>query len=405
MHSSTNTSRVLFLVILSIVTAAASLSQTANRQSASSRLQDAAKELSAGKLDQADHDLQSVLRSNPQNFVALDLLGVVRALQHQDAKAEELFEQVVKAMPDFAPGHAHLGLLYLQLGRTQEAVPELEEALRLDPGRADVASALAHFLRDKAKASSASGNWDNALSLLVEARKYAPDNPDVQYELGRAALKLSLYDDAIEAFQQTLKLRKDDVLATYYLGFTLMDRARFDDARQQFSRYVELRPDDPSGYGAMGMALAGLGRSDEARAQFERSIALAPTLGESYYRLGLLDIDAGDYDLASKELHKALEHKPNDAGVLTALGKVEFEQKHYPEAMSLLQQAIGQDDSLQEAHYYLGLTLARMGRKEESSEQLEIAARLEQERKERGRHSLRLNKADDPEQKEPSAPQ
>jgi tetratricopeptide (TPR) repeat protein len=405
MLPSTNTIRVLLVVILSFVTSAASLSQTASRQSANSQLQNAANELSEGKLDQADRDLRAVLRSNPGNYLALDLLGVVRILQHQEVKAEGLFEQVVKAKPDFAPGHAHLGLLYLQLGRTQDAVPELQEALHLDPSRTDVAGALAHILQDQAKAASASGRWDNALNLLIEARRYAPDNPDVQYEFGRAAQKLSLYDDAIEAFQQTLKLRKDDALALYYLGFALMDRARFDDARQQFARYVELRPEDPAGYGAMGMALAGLGRSDEARAQFERSIALAPALSESYYRLGLLDLDAGDYDRAAKDLHEALEHKPNDAGALAALGKVEFEQKHYPEAMALLQQAVSQDDSLQEAHYYLGLTFARMGRKEESSEQLEIAARLEQERKERGRRLLRLNKSDDPEQKEPSAPQ
>jgi tetratricopeptide (TPR) repeat protein len=368
-------------------------------------LQNAAKELSAGKLDQAEQDLQSILRSNPANYFALDLLGVVRVLQHQEAEAEKLFERVVKAKPDFAPGHAHLGLLYLQLGRTQDAVPELQEALRLDPARTDVAGALAHILLDQAKAESASGRWDNALNLLIEARKYAPENPDVQYEFARATQKLSLYDDAIEAFQQTLKFRKDDALAMYYLGFALMDRARYDDARQQFARYVELRPEDPSGYGAMGLALAGLGKSEEARAQFERSIALAPMLSESYYRLGLLDLDAGDYDRAKKDLDEALKHKPNDARVLVALGKVEFEQKRYSEAISLLQQAVSQDNSLQEAHYYLGLTLARMGRKEESNEQLEIAVRLEQERKEHGRRLLRLDKADDPQQDEPSAPQ
>jgi tetratricopeptide (TPR) repeat protein len=405
MRLSTNTSRALFLVILSFVTGASSLSQTASHESAPSQLQNAANELSAGKLDQAEQDLQSALRSNPEDYRALDLLGVVRVLQHQEAKAEQLFDQVVKAKPDFAPGHAHLGLLYLQLGRTQDALPELHEALRLDPTRTDASGALVHILRDQAKAASASGDWDGALNALIEARKYAPDNADVQYEFGVAAQKLSLIDDAIEAFQQTLKLRKNDSLALFYLGFALMDRARFDDARQQFAQYVALRPDDPSGYGALGMALAGLGRSEEARAQFERSIALAPTQSEAYYRLGLVDLDAGDYDRATLELHKALELKPNDAGALTALGKVEFEQKHYPEALSLLQQAVSHDDSLQEAHYYLGLTLARMGRKQESSEQLEIATRLEQERKERGRHLLRLNKPEDAGPQEPDSPQ
>jgi tetratricopeptide (TPR) repeat protein len=387
---STITSHVLFLVSLCFAAAAASSAQTASRQTAPSQLQDAAKELSAGKLDQAERDLQSVLHSNPGDYRALDLLGVTRVLQHQEEKAEELFEQVVKAQPDFVPGHAHLGLLYLRLGRTQDALPEFRQALLLDPSRTDAAGALVHILEDQAKAASESGDWNGALNSLMEARKYAPDNADVQYEFGMAARKLSLDDDAIEAFQQTLKLRKNDALAMFYLGFALMNRARYDDARQQFAQYVGLRPDDPSGYGALGMALAALGQSDDARPQFERSIALDPKQSESYYRLGLLDLDAGDYDRAALDLHKVLEKKPNDSGALTALGRVEFEQKHYPDAISLLQQAVSHDDSLQEAHYYLGLTLARMGRKQESSEQLEIAARLEQERKERGRRILRL---------------
>jgi tetratricopeptide (TPR) repeat protein len=370
-----------------------------------SQLQDAAKELSAGKLDRAEQDLQSVLRSNPGDYRALDLLGVVRVLQHQSAKAAELFQQVVKAQPDFPPGHAHLGLLYLQLNRTQDALPELQEALRLDPGRTDVASALAHMLQDQANAASNSGDWNGALGFLMDARKYAPDDANVQYEFGIVAHKLSLDDDAIEAFQQTLKLRKNDPAALYNLGFALMDRARFDDARQKFAQYVELRPDDPSGYCALGMALAALEQSEDARAQFQRSIALASTQSESYYRLGLLDLDAGDYDAAARDLHKALEHKPNDVGALTALGRVEFEQKHYPEAISLLQQAMSQDDSLQQAHYYLGLTLARMGRKQESNEQLEIAARLEHEQKERSRSMLRIRKADDLGKQQPISPQ
>jgi tetratricopeptide (TPR) repeat protein len=326
MASSTNASWILFLVILSVGAGAALLSQTPSRPSADAQLQDAAKELSAGKLDQAERDLQSVLRSNPGDYRALDLMGVVRVLQHQEAKAKELFEQVVKAKPDFAPAHAHLGLLYMQLGRTQEGLPELQQALRLDPSRTDVAGALVHILQDQAKAASDAGDWNGALGFLMEARKDAPDNADIQYEFAMVAHKLALDDDAIEAFQQTLKLRKNDALAMYSLGFALMNRGRIDDARQQFAQYIALRPDDPSGYCALGMALAALEKSEDARAKFQRSIELAPTQSESYYRLGLLDLDAGDYDAAARDLHKALDNKPNDAGALTALGRVEFEQ-------------------------------------------------------------------------------
>jgi tetratricopeptide (TPR) repeat protein len=405
MRVSILTSRVVFLVGLCVVACAASSAQTASRQSVQAKLQEAANELSAGKVDQAEQNLQSVLRSTPGDYRALDLLGVARVLQHQEAKAQELFEQVVKAKPDFAPGHAHLGLLYLRLGRPQDALPELRQALLLAPGRKDAADALVLIQEDRAKTASESGDWNSALNSLIEARKYAPDNADVQYDFGRAAQKLLLIDDAIDAYKQTLRLRSNDALAMFYLGFALMDRARYDDARQQFAQYVVLRPDDPSGYGALGMALAALGRSDEARPQFEKSVALDPKQTESYYRLGLLDLDAGDYDHAALNLNRVLEVKPNDAGALTALGKANFEQKHYPEAAVLLQHAIGQDDSLQEAHYYLGLSLARLGRKQESSEQLDIAARLEHERKERGMHVLRLNKPDDSGKQDTDDPQ
>jgi tetratricopeptide (TPR) repeat protein len=364
--------------------------QTPGRQPVSSLMQDAAKEISTGKLDQAEKALESLLRSTPGDYRALDLLGVVRVLQHREIKGEELFSQVVKTKPDFAPGHAHLGLLYLQLGRTQDAVPELRQALLIDPDRTDAARALGHILQDQAETVSESRDWDDALALLKEARKYEPDNADVQFEFGMAALRLALQEDAIQAFQQTLKLRNNDALTLYNLGRAFMELSKFDDARQQFAHYVEIRPGDPSGHCALGMTLAALERSEEARAQFERSIALAPAQTESYYRLGLLDLNSRDYDAATQDLRHVLDHEPNDAAALTALGKVEFGQKHYSEAVSLLQQAISNADSLPEAHYYLGLTLARMGRKMESNEQLEIATRLEHEQNQSRRSVLRI---------------
>jgi len=72
-----------------------------------------------------------------------------------------------------------------------------------------------------------------------------------------------------------------------------------------------------------------------------------------------------------------LDRDPKHAGALAARGRVEMERKQFGDAADFLQRAIAADDSLREAHYYLGLTYARMGRKQESDEQLEIANRLE----------------------------
>jgi len=367
------------------MSAAMSAAQVSKQNSNLSQLQDAAQAITAGNLSRADSDLQSVLHAAPEDYRALDLLGVVRVLQRRETEAGELFRRAIEKKADFAPARAHLGLLYVQQGHPDEAVPQLREALRIDPARGDASSALVRILQDQAQAAATTGDSKTALALLMEARKYAPDNPDVQLELGTIELKLSLWQDAAEAFQRTLRLRKNDPLALYDLGRAFMGLLDYEDARQQFARYVAVRPDDASGYCALGMTLAALQRAPEARDQFERSIALAPEQTESYFRLGLIDLDAKDLDEADKNLRLALARKPKDARALSALGNVAFEQKRYSEAIDLLQQAIAGDDSLREAHYYLGLTFARVGRKQEAEDQLQIATRLEHDEAEHRR--------------------
>jgi tetratricopeptide (TPR) repeat protein len=390
MRASAYSSR-LFVVVAAFLFAQTLLSaQNANPQSPTVQLQNAAKAISAGKLDLAEKELQSVLHEAPGEYRALDLMGVVRVLQHQEPKAEDLFTEAVRRNPDFAPAHAHLGLLYLNLARIDDAVRELRETLRLDPNRTDAAGALVHILEQQAQTASESANWDEALRLLKDARKYAPDNANVQYEFGIIALRLSLDADAVEAFRRTLQLRSQDALAVYNLGRAFMELSKFDDARRQFAAYVKMRPNDASGYCALGMTLAALERSSEAREQFERSIALAPGQTESYYRLGLLDLESGEYDKATQDLRRVLDRERKSAAALTALGRVDFEQKNYSEAASLLQQAVDSDSSAREAHYYLGLAFARLGRKQESAEQLELASQIEHEEVQHRRTILRI---------------
>jgi protein O-GlcNAc transferase len=370
------------------------LAQIPTQSSNASLLQDAAQAMAAGKLGPAETDLQSVLRSAPEDYRALDLLGVVRVLQQREVEAEKLFQRVVQKKPDFAPAQAHLGLLYIQKGRAEEALPHLREALRLDPARRDAADALARTLQDQARAAIEDRDSQKALALLSEAAKYEPDNADVQFESGTIELQMSLWDAAIVAFQRTLKIRENDPLAIYNMGRAYLGEWKFEDARQQFANYVAVRPDDAAGHCALGMTLAALERLPESREQFERSIVLVPEQTESYFRLGLIELNMKDLDDAAKNFRQVLTHDPKHAGALSALGRVAFEQKRYPEAIDLLQRAITSEGSLREAHYYLGLTFARAGRKEEAADQLQIATQLEHGEAQHRREVLRIRDGD-----------
>jgi tetratricopeptide (TPR) repeat protein len=136
------------------------------------------------------------------------------------------------------------------------------------------------------------------------------------------------------------------------------------------------------------MTLAALDRYDEARTQLERSIALRPDQTQAYFQLGILELHANNWDRASANLRRVLDRNPRHAGALAALGRIAFDEKHYPEAIERLRQAIAIDDTLGQAHYNLALSYARMGRKSEAQEEFQRATQLDREDTEKRRRVL-----------------
>jgi tetratricopeptide (TPR) repeat protein len=267
----------------------------------------------------------------------------------------------------------------MESSRDAEAVPELQTALWLDAARSDALNALVHIFRAHAKLAELGGDLKQALGLLIEARKIAPKNPDVQFEFASMAFRMSLLQDAVDGFRATLDQRNDDALAIYGLGRAYGGLGKLEEAREQFARYIRLRPGDPSGHCSLGITLAALDRSQEAGDQFGKAIALEPEQSEAYFRRGSLELHDNNLEAARADLQRALTLDPRHAGALSALGRLEFMQKHYQQAAELLERAVSIDDSILEAHYYLALTYGRMGRKPESDGQFQRSDQLQHE--------------------------
>jgi tetratricopeptide (TPR) repeat protein len=392
---------ILLLFLGSVIPAAAfSQSQGGPGGGNFSLVKDAAQAIASGNLDRAEKELQIVLQASPEDFHALNLLGIVRAQQRHESEAERLFQRAIEIKPDFTSAHASLGLLYIQMSRPDDAVTQLKETLRLDPGRTDAAAALTGVWRDQAHAAVQKGDPEKGLSVLIEARKANPRDADVLFDFGMVALRMSLFPDSVQSFQEALNQRKDFANALYGLGRAQMGLDKYDDARAAFTRFLQLHPQDASGHYALGVTLQALQRPDEARREYEKSIQLKPDQTESYFQLGVIDIDAGDLKAGADLFRRVLEQDPHHAGALAGAGRVAFQSKDYSGAVDLLQKATRAEPSLREAHYYLGLAYARLGRKDDSDRELQTATQLEKEDLEKHRT---LFKIVDPDQAQSSS--
>jgi len=364
--------------------------QSATQNGNPALLREAAKAITAGDYQLAEVELRTILQRSPRDYRALNFMGILRAQQKREPEAEAFFKQVIEIKPDFPGGHSSLGLLYMQMGKREEAIAQLRETLRLDPSRTDARDSLVQLWTADAGEALKADNPEKALASLLQARKQKPEDPDVEYRLGMVALRMSLFADASEAFQSVLVLKPDDAAALYGLGRAQIGEAKFPEAKTSFAKYVQLHPDDASGQFALGLVLQTLQETESARRCFQRSIELRPSQTESYFRLGLLDLDQNRLDEAEANFRTTLKRDPKHAGALTGSGRVAFQRKNYDEAARELRGAIASDPSLREAHYYLGLDYARLGQTEESAKELEVATKLEHEEVERQQHALKV---------------
>jgi Tfp pilus assembly protein PilF len=88
------------------------------------------------------------------------------------------------------------------------------------------------------------GQTDEAISQLQEALRLKPDYDNAHNSLGSALAMKGQIDEAISQFQETLRLKPDHAGAHYNLGNALAKKGQTDEAISQFREAIRLKPAD-----------------------------------------------------------------------------------------------------------------------------------------------------------------
>lgn len=248
----------------------------------------------------------------------------------------------------------------------------------------------AEALRQEAHAAMQAGNKNEALGLLARARSADPGNPDILFDFGMAALDLNLYLDSSRALTQELKIRPDDPKGIYALARAQMGLRHYQEAAQSLRHYLELRPNDASAHFGLGYILRLLRQNTEARKELNTSLRLHPEQTESVFQLGVIDLEENHRDQAAQRFQQVLQRNPQHSGALLGLGQLEFENAHYKAAKKWLTAAIRIVPGLYKAHYYLGLSEARLGDKDGARKELALAEQIQHQQDEQSRILYRI---------------
>ncbi len=229
-----------------------------------------------GYFDQAEASFNLALRDDPSSAEAAYGLGSVYLKQQKTAEARQSFERVIKlraGYPDTVPNAwNNLGLLATQEGRTAEAIPYFQEALRLNPDHLIALDNLGNAYRQQKQ-------WDEARKVLERAVAVGPQDPEANYSLAMVFAQIGDSNRAYEYLQRALKFR----------------------------------PGYPEALNNLGVLYLRTQRRDEAVASFEECIRIAPAFDQSYINLARVYMIEGAADKARTVLLELLKAHPDHA--------------------------------------------------------------------------------------------
>ena len=330
----------------------------------------------------AAHVLNSFLSSNAEDADALTLLAQIRVEQGDSSTAKDLLVRALASSPNSPSANLTLGKLLLNEHRDPEAMDRFETVLDIDLKNKEARQGELAAATELAISARRDGRPDAALKVLEHARTKLPDEPKLLLDLGVQAMQMGNLPEATDALEAAQKLDPDNPEILYALARIEMAKLHLRAAESDLRAYLAKRPDDASAHFGLGRVLEAEQRSAEASAEFKRSIQLQPVQTESYYELGQLELEVQHDAQAAPLFEKVLARDANHGGALTGMGIIAFRSKDYSQAEQYLARAEKAAPDYQPAHYYRGLTLARLGRKDESQSELQTAAALD--RKQQG---------------------
>ncbi|MFZ0930926.1 MAG: tetratricopeptide repeat protein [Syntrophobacteraceae bacterium] len=331
--------------------------------------------------EEAERTLRQCLELDPQQAWAYgELLDILR---HRGAS-----EEALKAfdMNRDNPGWALVckGLTLGQLGRYDEALDKIDEALLLLPNKSQAIKCKAYVLylmgrdkeafdllngpdadifRTKVEMLAASGNFQDALDALTnyDVREQHPHpSPATRMWLcvtrWKLLLKVGKYDEAEQALSKALALESDENQREFLKNLAGGDAAsqnltgrylnrvnRFEDAEKTLRRALDLDSDIKGAHIALGQALRRLGRLEPALEQLDLALQENPDDPMALVEKGLVLLaidDPNRYPCAMEAFTRAAKLDKHDVTAFWGQGEVHRLKGEHKEAENALMTAL-----------------------------------------------------------------
>jgi tetratricopeptide (TPR) repeat protein/peroxiredoxin len=234
-------------------------------------------------------------------------------------QAASSFQLAVRDDPSSAEALYGLGSAYLNLKKPLEAREGFESATKL---RASYPDTLANAWNNLGLLAARENRTDEAVRNFREAVRLSPDHLIALNNLGNAYRQVKQWDEAQKVFEHSLEVNSADPEANYGLAMVF---AQSDDtvrASEYLRKALTFRPVYPEALNNLGILYLRTERRNDAVASFQECIRVAPDFDQPYLNLARVYSAEGSPAKARTVLVDLLKQHPDHAQAQNMLAQL-----------------------------------------------------------------------------------
>jgi predicted TPR repeat methyltransferase len=219
------------------------------------------------------------------------------------ADAEVVLLKFVSSQPlDFDALHM-LGVVSSELGKTQQAERYFASAHSIDPKHPPLLQNWGLYLHKQ-------NNFVEAVDKFSEGIRLAPNYPPIYSDRGNALTRLRRYDEALSDHNQAIKLSGNFFAFYFNRANTLHAKKEYAAALADYEHAIRLNPHYAEAFNGRGNVYASLKRHEEALAAYDHALSLKSDLAEAWLGRGNVFYELKRYDEARAAYDRSLSIKP-----------------------------------------------------------------------------------------------
>jgi len=187
---------------------------------------------------------KKILKTDPNHFESIFLLGSLSAQTKNFNEAKQLLEKAIQINPDYADAHNNFGNVLIELGDYQKAKDCFQKTIEIQPNFTQAHSNLGIVLKEL-------GDYQKAISCFQKAIEIQPNFAQAHNNLGTAFKELEEYQKAMSCYQEAIKIEPNNADAHYNLGIVFKELGEYQKAIICNEKAINLKPDYVRAYSNM----------------------------------------------------------------------------------------------------------------------------------------------------------